>query len=520
MSGNEHQYLIPETANVDSIKAHLAERYRFREESGRTDKRIYYDSFDWRLYQAGALLEGGGVNGSARLRLRGLDSGNLEADQVLEARPRFAWDLPDGALRERLQPLLEMRALLPRLELESRIQALRLLDDQDKTVLRLQFEQHRFKDPDGSAEGAVGKRLRLLPVKGYDKALSRMHNTLSGELQLLRADTQPLEQALQALGRPPGSYSSKLRFRLDPKQRADAVAKQILLQLLDTLEANVEGAKAGLDSEFLHDLRVATRRTRSALSQIKGVFPEAVVEDFKARFGWIGQVTGPTRDMDVYLLGFGDYRDSLPATYRGHLEPLHRFLEAHRQAEQEALARELDSARFRNILHDWREFLEAPVPEQPEAPNAPRPIRELTSQRILKMYKRVLKEGRAIGPETPPEHLHELRKSCKKLRYLIEFFANLYPKKSAKAVIKNLKALLDNLGAFQDLEVQAGKLRGLARQMSEEGEVPVDTLLAIGMLVDGLLERQGHARAEFQERFAGFDSDGNRRNYQQLFASE
>ena len=96
------------------------------------------------------------------------------------------------------------------------------------------------------------------------------------------------------------------------------------------------------------------------------------------------------------------------------------------------------------------------------SPNAARPIHELASRRILKMYKRVLKEGRAIGPETSPEHLHELRKSCKKLRYLIEFFVSLYSKNSAKAVIKSLKLLLDNLGNYQDLEVQAGKLRGLA----------------------------------------------------------
>jgi CHAD domain-containing protein len=245
-----------------------------------------------------------------------------------------------------------------------------------------------------------------------------------------------------------------------------------------------------------------------------------VVEDFKARFGWIGQITGPTRDMDVYLLGFGDYRDSLPAAYRDHLEPLHRFLEAHQQAEQQVLARELGSPRFHSILREWREFLEAPVPAQPEAPNAARPIHELASRRILKMYKRVLKEGRAIGPETSPEHLHELRKSCKKLRYLIEFLVSLYPKKPAKAVIKSLKLLLDNLGNYQDLEVQAGKLRGLAQQMSEEGEVPVDTLLAMGMLVDGLLRRQHQVRAEFQARFAGFDSADNHRAYQKLFASE
>ena len=109
MSDNEHQYLIPETANADSIKAHLAARYRFREEPGRTQRRVYYDSFDWRLYQAGALREGGEVNGSARLLLRGRDSGSLEADQTLEGRPRFAWDLPDGPLARRYRRELGFR---------------------------------------------------------------------------------------------------------------------------------------------------------------------------------------------------------------------------------------------------------------------------------------------------------------------------------------------------------------------------------------------------------------------------
>ena len=45
---------------------------------------------------------------------------------------------------------------------------------------------------------------------------------------------------------------------------------------LQTLRINEDGVRKDLDSEFLHDFRVAVRRTRSALSQIKGVFPAAV----------------------------------------------------------------------------------------------------------------------------------------------------------------------------------------------------------------------------------------------------
>ena len=71
----------------------------------------------------------------------------------------------------------------------------------------------------------------------------------------------------------------------------------------------------------------------------------------------------------------------------------------------------------------------------------------------------------AITDETPSEALHELRKNCKKLRYLIEFYRSIYSEKDVKPAIKALKILLDNLGLFQDLEVQANKLREFAHQM-------------------------------------------------------
>ena len=38
----------------------------------------------------------------------------------------------------------------------------------------------------------------------------------------------------------------------------------------------------------------------------------------------------------------------------------------------------------------------------------------------------MLRDGGAITPASPPESLHELRKRCKELRYLLEFFGSLY----------------------------------------------------------------------------------------------
>jgi len=257
----------------------------------------------------------------------------------------------------------------------------------------------------------------------------------------------------------------------------------------------------------------------SALTQIKEVFPPEVVERFKEDFAWLGQVTGPTRDMDVYLLALDDYKRKLPSMLREALEPLRGFLESHQTDEQKALTQHFNSLRFRNLLKEWRTFLEARVPEQAVAANAERPVREVADERIWKMYKRVLKEGRAIGDDSPAENLHELRKSCKKLRYLLEFFQSLYPRRQTQALIKVLKVLLDNLGNFQDLEVQADSLRELAGKVVKEQHVGPDTLLAMGALIGGLTERQQDAREHFAQIFAGFDTPEHRDQFNALFRS-
>ena len=431
--------------------------------------------------------------------------------------PQFAWELPSGPLRESIEPVLGIRALLPQIQIESRLQTLRLLNGDEKTVLRIQLESGSCQGPQAHALGGLSERVRLQPMKGYQKALRRVYKQLQLELGLQPAERDLLLEALGTLGVDPAGYSTQLQFQFTPRTPAGLAAREIHLHLLGTLEANVPGARAGTDSEFLHDLRVATRRARSALSQIKGVLAEEDVVRFQQMLGWIGQITGPTRDLDVYLLAFPGYRDSLPEQVRGDLNPLHDYLVEHQRAAQEALAKRLGSPHFRKIVKEWRALLEAPPADSDVAPNAERPIGQVASERIYKIYKRVLKEGLAIDADTQAEHLHELRKNCKKLRYLMEFFQSLYPRKRIRGLVRVVKVLLDNLGSFQDLEVQADKLRALGRQMMDEGKAPAETLLAMGMLVDGLLRRQGEVRGEFAQTFAEFAEAENQREFKALF---
>jgi CHAD domain-containing protein len=518
MCGFAEDFLIPEGTGSGDVRELIRARRQFIEDPASELTRRFFDSFDWRLYRGGASLEERWESGRRRLLFRQLHGDETVSWQSIEVDPGLLRDLPQGPVRERLKPLLGIRRLLPLFEIRSRRQTLCLLNEDEKTVIRLLLEENRLRDHAHHGAQPLAVRVRLLPVRGYETELRDTSRMLNVDLGLEPAGASVLIEALAVTGRQPGGYSSKLDYHLDPRERADATAKEILLGLLDTLEVNVEGAKANLDSEFLHDLRVATRRTRSALTQIKGVFPTELVEDYKTRFAWVQQITGPVRDLDVYLLDFDGYQASLPVPLQPKLEPLRDFLVGHYDEVHKAMAHALGSRKFRSLLETWRSFLQAPIPEHPTAPNAMRPSKEVADERIWRMYRRVRKEGRAIAPDSPEEELHELRKSCKKLRYLIEFFSSLYPRAQIGALVKMLKVLLDNLGRFQDLAVQAGHLREIAEQMSVEGRAETETLLAMGALVGDLLGQQQQARIELAQVFTDFDAPENQSLFRDLFA--
>ncbi len=514
------QFQLTDSESLGEVVSALSTQFQLTSEPETTTRHIFHDSFDWRLYQAGVQLDEVRGKGGAALTLRKLADGTaIETIRPEGPIERFYRAYPPGLLREQLAAALQMRALLPQVEIRCRERLLKVLDSEQKTVLRIALLAQSARTPGRGEYQPMAALIHLQPVRGYAKPLTQVSRFLGRNLKLAAQREPLIALGLAAMGRQPLDYSSKLDFTLHPETPTIEVARQIHRALLDTLEINLPGARADLDSEFLHDLRVAVRRTRSALSQIKGVFPEEAVEKFRERFAWIGQLTGPTRDLDVYLLGFDDYRNSLPEALQPDLDPLRDFLIDHQQAAQRAMVRKLNSPHFHTLLKEWRAFLSAQDDPEQTAPHAHKPIGKLASKRIYRTFRQVLEEGLAIHPKAPPEALHELRKSCKKLRYLLEFFQSLYPAERIKPLIKSLKGLLDNLGDYQDLEVQADKLREFAHQMVEERAVPADTLLAMGMLVDGLLKRQQQSRLEFADRFALFAAPEQVESYETLFGS-
>jgi CHAD domain-containing protein len=295
--------------------------------------------------------------------------------------------------------------------------------------------------------------------------------------------------------------SSKLDLKLERGQRADAAATVVLHRLIQVIRDNEPGTLADIDTEFLHDYRVAVRRTRSLQRQFKRVFAPEPLAHFREAFKGLQQITGDTRDLDVYLLDFDGFQRSLPYEIQGDLEPLRSVLELRRKRAFALMSRHL---RASTALDEWEAFVTGLVtaPED-ERPDAGKPVEEVAAKRIGAVYRTMIKEGSVIDDASPHEALHDLRKVGKELRYLLEFFASLFDPDVVKPLVKSLKALQDVLGTFQDREVQAAELRDLRDDVAK-AENGAAALMAMGLLVDRLAREQHEARAHFAEQFEAF----------------
>jgi CHAD domain-containing protein len=503
------QFDFPANLTAEKFIAQLSDKVSLDAVSRQYSLKTYYDSFDWRLYKNGVTCEFNRSKTASTLVLRNLGNDLIIASAEIKDVPTFSQEFQSEEIRSTLEPLLEMRALLPVCNLDYEIYHLNVVNKDEKTVLRLTLEEYDL----------FNNRVSLQPIKGYDKAAGHIIETLTTKLRLMPANKPLLLTALKMLGRKPNDYSSKMNINLDPDMRADIAAKYIFSHLLKAIKDNEQGTIADTDSEFLHDFRVAVRRSRAGLSQLKGVLPEKINAYYAEFFSWLGQITSPTRDLDVYLLNFAHYKSSLPASIRDNLDPLHEFLLAKQQKAHKELAKKLRSPKYLSTIYEWEQYLKAQTPLNSVESNAKLTISELADRRLWKNFRRVLKEGNAITEDSPHEALHELRKSCKKLRYLMEFFQSLYPENQIRHFIKNLKELQEVLGDFQDCSVQENTLKLFGEEMLNNN-VHANTLLAMGVLIQNLDILRDKARGDFASRFATFKHEENKSAFKSLLTAK
>ena len=511
---NHLKFSLPDGYNQQQLIGALADHYAIKKEQTVLMSMAIYDTFDWRLFNKSLVL----YTSENKLFLRNLFKNTIIHSAAMTLPPVFIWDFPDSKLKEHLSTVLKMRALLKLTELHSRSTIHRILNQDEKTVARLVSEE--FRSARGKNAPVLATYLWLQPVKGYTKDCQHLIKRLEETGFSARKKEDIYFKAIEAAGKNPDSYSSKLKIQLDPAMRSDEATKIILRYLLQIMKINEANLEKDLDTEFLHDFRVAVRRTRSALGQMKSVFPQKPTGRFKKDFSFVGQLSNQLRDLDVYLLKADAFKAMLPPALRDDIDPLFDYLRKNRTKALRKVIRGLNSKRYRQIMQDWEAFLDEPVQDPALACNANVPIISFAQKRIYKQYRRIVKDGSRALENTEDEKLHALRIACKKLRYLMEFFSSLFPSKKINILIAQLKRLQDNLGDFNDLCVQEEYLLTIAEEPLATGQKHKKILVAIGSLIGTMDREKQIIKDAFAQTFADYASPPNKIAFSELFASK
>lgn len=242
---------------------------------------------------------------------------------------------------------------------------------------------------------------------------------------------------------------------LQPRRTHLEVARRIVGHGVQRVLANAHGASLGNDPEYVHQARVALRRTRSAL-RVLGVATAAddpVAQDLR----WMADCFGAMRDWDVLLT------QSLPSLRRaaqgGDEEPWARLMAralARQQRQRKRLRAVLDSARFARTalrLLRWA--------EEPAIPTADR-LAQWARRAIERGHGRVIAAGRHL-PALPPQGRHRLRILAKRQRYALELLAPLLSGGAPARRLKALSRLQQLLGEINDVHVAVSMLPSLTR---------------------------------------------------------
>lgn len=389
--------------------------------------------------------------------------------------------------------------------------------------LALRAERFRAAPPrEGWPKGTRPQRLltvRLL--EGDPNAFLHLTTYLRDRLVLPSNSGDACSAALRVLGLPEPGAPVHAHLRVGPEDPLAMAGRKVVGQQAQKMGANVRGTLEDLDPEYLHDLRVATRRLRSALRLFAEVLGGRRCDFLRAELDWIGRLLGAVRDLDVFVPNLQAQTQRLgeAGVIAGLLaEELGR----QRVPAREALAAALASRRFLSLMRRLEALASSPPPPHPRGAQGV-PVSGAAPALIWKAQKRVLRLGRTIGPDSPAADLHRLRILFKRLRYASEFFREAFadPASGRDPLADYIQAMVrfqDCLGEHQDAIVAMTRIQNLAKDMVQRGGLAPEQLVDLGGLIQVQREIARERRGRLAKLWARFDRPSVRKRLAALGA--
>jgi triphosphatase len=474
------------------------------ERSEKVLKSIYYDTPDLRLRDLGVALrvrnDGTGFVQTIKADARFKDglSNPIEVEAPVAGPEPDLKCISDKGLRRKLSGALNGSTLMRAFETVVTRTSYKLETGGGVVELALDRGEARAK-----RRKAPIREAELELIKGDPKALLGITQELFAGWAVELSPMTKAERGYRLLLKAPESRPEIIPAKAKQAdvirgQSCGAAFAEIFRSAREQIVWNRTVVLATDIAEGAHQLRVGLTRLRAAHRALKPLLDAPAFHQLEDDARAIARAVGQLRDADVLI-------EDIYAPVAGAVPDQQGFdallcaLQAHRAATQDSARQHLRSEQWSRLLLSlvlWPAMLETDSYLQQQS------IEDYARKALKRRWKNVARCGRAID-RLDPEEKHKMRRSLKKLRYMTEFFASLFPSKEVKPFVKQLKTLQDVFGYVNDVRM-AEQLPTIA---AEHGEGP-DCAVAAGIVLGTHEEKAAEAWTHAQEEWRRLKSLG------------
>lgn len=455
----------------------------------------YLDTADWRLHRAGFTCRVREKSDGAELTLKSM----AEAKDAMRSRREVNEAIPtatleaaaaaQGACATIIRHACGLRPLRELFTVQTNRTTFDLLDESGG-VGEIAVDSTSVPTSQGGSVSFSRVEVEV-PANCVERA-RRFVAVLIVAANLDPVGTSKFGAALEATGQAPFPSVPELgSTRVDETMAAGDFAYAILRKHFAVFLANEPGTRISEDIEALHDMRVAARRLRAAMSAFAAVLP-APMERMRTELGWVAAMLGTVRDLDVQLERMDEWRKGLDAEQGAALDAIEGILRNRWLLARKRMLVALDSRRYERFVERFVRMLRRGAPRR-FLPGRD-PVLLVAPGLLRKRYRQLRKLGDPIRPPSPPSDYHTLRITAKKLRYALEFTGPIYGK-PALAFSARVTALQDVLGLHQDAEIAVNTLREMA--IARGRRLSPETILAMGAIAERYRSHGVELRKQF-----------------------
>lgn len=251
--------------------------------------------------------------------------------------------------------------------------------------------------------------------------------------------------------------------QLEPKMHVAEAARRVLLARLEVVRVFLPLAvhDSDRDPEYVHRLRVATRRSAAALRLFGRWLPDKPLRRVKRQLRALRQAAGAARDWDVFLIDLRQRR----AQMRDKEQPGVDFLFGYGSGQRDAAQQHLHEAGAAYGPH-LKDLIDDTIAAVREPNDGPRTLRALGQQLLLELLQEL--DWAAGRPLEDYEQLHQVRILGKKLRYAMEVFADCFTPAFREVIYPQVETMQEILGHANDSHVACQRLATLKERLKQK----------------------------------------------------